>query len=321
MGLGGDAGRGPHANGGGEGATIRRSRAAVLRGCPSSRLPEAAIGPVISRATGSLPSLPPYLRIVRSGAGSIPVLSISIVGIIVEEHFVSNLHFSWPQISCVAQCPIRGSRAVFLSYRDGSGQIQKFAVRFPTDSVAEKFLNSVKGCLNGRVNDAPSGCDVVCENSSPSGFTASNRLLSRFNEDSSYEEPIATYTPDPIATCSPERPLSYNDQQSESSLPRLLANDTDSIFSGFPPSFTELLTNCSDETEKEQQTEELDAKPSLNEGRPLNSLACGGSVLPNFTDDPHLKGQIAKYMTDASFHDMLFKIEKVIDEMGGDLSL
>ncbi|ONK66245.1 uncharacterized protein A4U43_C06F5720 [Asparagus officinalis] len=199
--------------------------------------------------------------------------------------------------------------------------IQKFAVRFPTDSVAEKFLNSVKGCLNGRVNDAPSGCDVVCENSSPSGFTASNRLLSRFNEDSSYEEPIATYTPDPIATCSPERPLSYNDQQSESSLPRLLANDTDSIFSGFPPSFTELLTNCSDETEKEQQTEELDAKPSLNEGRPLNSLACGGSVLPNFTDDPHLKGQIAKYMTDASFHDMLFKIEKVIDEMGGDLSL
>lgn len=137
------------------------------------------------------------------------------------------------------------------------------------------------------MDNAPSGCDVVCENSSPSGFTASNRLLSRleplhtlvlsrtrwfslmltklytknfvciwgyydyrFNEDSSYEEPVATYSPEPIAICSPERPLSYNDQQSESSLPRLLANDIDTIFSGFPPSFTELLTNCSTETEK-----------------------------------------------------------------------
>lgn len=117
----------------------------------------------------------------------------------------------------------------------------------------------------------------------------------RFNEDSSYEEPVATYSPEPIAICSPERPLSYDDQQSESSLPRLLANDIDTIFSGFPPSFTELLTNCSTETEKgysskltfitnifpfiiawplispyyirfaEQHTQGVDAKPALNE--------------------------------------------------------
>ncbi|KAJ7956195.1 protein POOR HOMOLOGOUS SYNAPSIS 1 [Quillaja saponaria] len=41
-----------------------------------------------------------------------------------EEHYISNLHFSWPQVSCLAECPSRGSRVVFGSKRDFVGQNQ-----------------------------------------------------------------------------------------------------------------------------------------------------------------------------------------------------
>jgi len=40
-----------------------------------------------------------------------------------EEHFVSILNFSWPQVTCVTQCPIRGSRVVFVSFCDKSKQV------------------------------------------------------------------------------------------------------------------------------------------------------------------------------------------------------
>lgn len=39
-----------------------------------------------------------------------------------EEHFVSILNFSWPQVTCVTQCPISGSRVVFVSFCDKSKQ-------------------------------------------------------------------------------------------------------------------------------------------------------------------------------------------------------
>ena len=35
---------------------------------------------------------------------------------------MSKLHFSWPQVSCVAGFPARGIRAVFVSYRDQVGE-------------------------------------------------------------------------------------------------------------------------------------------------------------------------------------------------------
>lgn len=39
-----------------------------------------------------------------------------------EEHHVSKLHFSWPQVSCVSGFPIRGIRSVFVRYRDHAGE-------------------------------------------------------------------------------------------------------------------------------------------------------------------------------------------------------
>ncbi|CAN1335092.1 hypothetical protein LINPERPRIM_LOCUS36624 [Linum perenne] len=50
------------------------------------------------------------------------VLLVSSQGKIYEEHCISKLHFSWPQISCLEATSLRGSRAVFASYGDGRGQ-------------------------------------------------------------------------------------------------------------------------------------------------------------------------------------------------------
>lgn len=40
-----------------------------------------------------------------------------------EEHFISKLLFSWPQVSCVSGFPAKGSRVVFVSYKDCAGQV------------------------------------------------------------------------------------------------------------------------------------------------------------------------------------------------------
>ncbi|XP_011071295.1 protein POOR HOMOLOGOUS SYNAPSIS 1 [Sesamum indicum] len=50
------------------------------------------------------------------------VLLLSLGSRVLEEHYISKVHFSWPQVSCLSGFPARGSRAVLLSYRDGSGQ-------------------------------------------------------------------------------------------------------------------------------------------------------------------------------------------------------
>jgi hypothetical protein len=43
-----------------------------------------------------------------------------------EEHYVSKLHFSWPQVSCDPGFPARGIRTVVVSYRDSCGEVTFF---------------------------------------------------------------------------------------------------------------------------------------------------------------------------------------------------
>ena len=91
--------------------------------------------------------------------------------VVQEEHYVWKLHFSWPQVSCVSGYPIRGTRAVFVTFKDSLGevgnimfdlfcheknlkskcslpftcsQIQKFGFRFLTISETEAFINALK---------------------------------------------------------------------------------------------------------------------------------------------------------------------------------
>ncbi|KAJ6800044.1 protein POOR HOMOLOGOUS SYNAPSIS 1 [Iris pallida] len=168
---------------------------------------------------------------------------------------------------------------------------------------------------------APLGCDIVCENSPSSEFMLIYFLLhwffvfDRFDDESRYEQPIST--------CAPEVPaLTYSIDQPETPLQPLLATNIDTIFSGLPPSFTELLNNCSTDTKKEQCTAGVETNStSQNEGDLQNPPFHNATELPGLTEEVDLKTQIVKCMSDASFHDMLFKIEKVIDELGGDLSL
>nr|ACN33459.1 unknown [Zea mays] len=112
---------------------------------------------------------------------AVPVLTISIGDVVFEEHFVSILNFSWPQVTCVTQCPIRGSRVVFVSFCDKFKQIQKFAVRFPQPCDAESFLSCVEcSCgSSGTMDIIPFGSDYVCEDSSASEYIVSNGLHHR----------------------------------------------------------------------------------------------------------------------------------------------
>lgn len=45
-----------------------------------------------------------------------------VIGMVQEEHYVSKLHFMWPQMTCDSGYPARASRVVLLSYRDNVGQ-------------------------------------------------------------------------------------------------------------------------------------------------------------------------------------------------------
>nr|CAD1842903.1 unnamed protein product [Ananas comosus var. bracteatus] len=245
-----------------------------------------------------------------------------------EEHFVSNLHFSWPQVSCVAECPVRGSRVVFFSYRDSSSQIQKFAVRFASYSIVEAFLSCVKDCLRDVMDIALPGNDLVCENSSLSEYTASNGLHYKFDEESSFEKPIAAY---PLNM----RASSDNGERSQQSLQPEFDNNIETFSSGLPPSFTELLHNSLTYTREEQPNPKTQTNRALCVGHQMDSTcsniqifksprsgyANDGSKETSSMEVGNLKSQIAKYMTDASFLEMLFKLEKVINEVGGDLSL
>ncbi|CAA7020760.1 unnamed protein product [Microthlaspi erraticum] len=102
------------------------------------------------------------------------ILSVDLGGVVLEEHYISKLNFSWPQMSCVSgfpprgsraifvsytdsenemSCvsgfPPRGSRAIFVSYTDSENEIQKFALRFSTCDAAVTFVAALKEKLKG----------------------------------------------------------------------------------------------------------------------------------------------------------------------------
>ncbi|KAI8527012.1 hypothetical protein RHMOL_Rhmol12G0043500 [Rhododendron molle] len=62
------------------------------------------------------------LALATDHTGSGFIITVTLLGKIYEEHYISKLHFSWPRVSCVAGFPTRGTRVVFVSYRDSLGQ-------------------------------------------------------------------------------------------------------------------------------------------------------------------------------------------------------
>ncbi|XP_020572595.1 protein POOR HOMOLOGOUS SYNAPSIS 1 [Phalaenopsis equestris] len=186
-----------------------------------------------NRGTWLTASSTATILIVKASSSNDSVLSISVSGYVHEEHIVSSLNLTWPQVHCVPQWPIRGSRLVFMSYRDCSNQIQKFAVRFSTCANAETFVCYFKACSSDNMNFTHPANYFLCDSSSPSEMIASNALQHKFNDGESYEEAITRDMPSPVFS------------QNEIHHPSLLVNSSNAIVSSFPPSFTEQLTNCS----------------------------------------------------------------------------
>ncbi|XVF43948.1 hypothetical protein PTKIN_Ptkin02bG0081600 [Pterospermum kingtungense] len=226
------------------------------------------------------------LQITNDLSISETILSVLLSGKTLEEHYISKLHFSWPQVQCIPEFPPRGSRAVFVSYKDSADEIQKFALRFSTLYEAESFMNAVKEILKGGVEIEPLNTDVGSEFSTQSEFISSNRLPSRACQDLSDMIPGDSYTPQMAPS------MSYEIENQSFDQDALLKYNSEGIFRALPPSFTTLLTNCCSTAEQ----------------------AANKSTVSEEID---LKSQIVRYMEDSAFQDMLSKVQKIISEVGG----
>ncbi|KAH1154518.1 hypothetical protein GLYMA_18G143200v4 [Glycine max] len=234
------------------------------------------------------------------------LLTVSFNAALLEEHYVTKLHFTWPQVSCVSGYPARGIRTVIVSYRDSLGEIQKFAMRFPTIYEAESFINVLKEILKGDKDPEPLNTDFGSEISSQSEFMSTNKLShSRACEDLSFMTPVDNYIPQLPLYANNEvgRPLGSQEKGTTS------GHNFEGMLPALPPSFSTLLMDCSQNNH---------AQPTFSDKIELKSFVAAQSIV---SEEIELKSQIVRYMEDSSFQDMLVKVEKVISELGGDMSL
>ncbi|KAI4314373.1 hypothetical protein L6164_027287 [Bauhinia variegata] len=232
-----------------------------------------------------------FLRLIRNHSNSDIILTVFFSGKVLEEHYVSKLHFSWPQVSCVSGFPARGIKTILVSYRDSMGEVQKFALKFASIFEAQSFINALKEILKveSGPDPEPLNTDFGSEISSQSGFMSSNKHYHQPYGELSNMTPSDTYTPQmpPILRSEGERHTGTQEKETT------LVHKFDGILPALPPGFNSLLMDCSE-----------------------NSYA-----QPIDSKENDLKSQIAKYMEDSSFQDMLVTVEKVISEIGGDMSL
>ncbi|KAK7361637.1 hypothetical protein VNO77_03708 [Canavalia gladiata] len=211
------------------------------------------------------------------------LLTVSFNATLLEEHYVSNLHFSWPQVSCVSGYPARGIKTVLVSYRDSDGEIQKFALRFPSIYEAESFIDVLKEILKDDKEPEPLNTDFGSEISSQSEFMSSNKHSHRAYEEPSFMTPVDNYIPQMPLHMNNEGEPALGIQENETTP----AHNFEGVLPALPPSFATLLMDCSENNH---------AKPTSSE-------------------EIDLKSQIVRYMEDSSFQDMLVKVEKVISEL------
>ncbi|EOA38099.1 hypothetical protein CARUB_v10009567mg [Capsella rubella] len=268
------------------------------------------------------------------------ILSVQLGGKVLEEHYISKLNFTWPQMSCVTGFPSRGSRAIFVSYKDSANEIQKFALRFSTCDASLSFVVALKEKLKGldeaRNKRNESSCQVpfqsdykpsnarirratekrpsmvkpldgyyvpemprfeyeaqnqktetMSEVSFQSDYNPSNEIFSRATEeDPNMVKLVDSYIPEMLPRVEYEtRQTLYTPQSTISPIPNESSSD-------LLPSFTTLLSGCF----------------------PNSTLDAGQAIVKQ---DPDLKSQILNYMEDSSFQDMLQKVERIMEEIGG----
>ncbi|XP_077242740.1 poor homologous synapsis 1 isoform X3 [Tasmannia lanceolata] len=236
---------------------------------------------------------------------------------------------NWISSSSLASLCLLSNPAILVVSMGGKIYIQKFALRFPTTFDAQTFLNAVKENLKDVLDVGYLRNDFGRENSFQSEYVASSGLEYRGGKDSRLEIPSGMYMPTMLLTdfrdeqheCSqqlessleipnecyiPEMPLIDVNNEQHVCSQQPFSHDFEGIFSALPPSFTALLTGCS--TENNEASAPISVTSSMNTAQ-----------LPMVPEEFDLKSQVMRYMSDSTFHDMLAKVEKVIDELGGDL--
>ncbi|XP_027152621.1 protein POOR HOMOLOGOUS SYNAPSIS 1 [Coffea eugenioides] len=245
------------------------------------------------------------------GSSDDAILNLSVHGKVLEEHRVLQLHFTWPQVSCVSGFPARGSRAIFVSYNDCLGQVQKFTLRFLTIYEAEAFIDVLKETLYN-APDKLQGLKYNSELSSQSEFIPPIGLPYRAEEDwrhTTFADTSITsrVTEEDCRLTTSITTAEAMNHQGLASLNCIVdkhSNDQEAIHNpevedfpvDFPPSFTSFLRNCCPAAEK-------------------------NAVLAALPEENDLKAQIARYLEDSSFQDILVKVEKVINEIGDGVML
>ncbi|KAK4423867.1 protein POOR HOMOLOGOUS SYNAPSIS 1 [Sesamum alatum] len=150
-----------------------------------------------------------------------------LVLLIQEEHYISKMHFSWPQVSCVSGFPARGSRAVL---------IEKFALRFFTIYETEKFMNLVKEILGNGHPKLLQCPEFYSELSSQAEVIPSDVPTCRTEVDCQCTASVDNQ---------PElRSSELNATQDSEPYETIRDYEAANTVSVFPPSFTELLKNC-----------------------------------------------------------------------------
>ncbi|GLT36608.1 hypothetical protein SLA2020_109750 [Shorea laevis] len=227
------------------------------------------------------------LQITADSSVSDAVLTVCFLKKILEEHYLSKLQFTWPQVSCVSGYPDRGSRSVFVSYKDAQGRMEKFAMRFSTTLEVESFINAIEENLKDESQTEHLDHDLGSRISTQSELISSNRLPS-----SACREELSIVTPDDAYTPQMTASWDYEVEQHSHTQETSLSHNSQGIFPTLPPGFTSLVANCCSKAEQAEKK-------------------------PRASEDIDLKSQIAKYMEDSSLHVMLTKVEQIINEIGG----
>lgn len=217
------------------------------------------------------------------------VLSVTFLGKLHEEHYISKLNFTWPHVSCMSGFPPRGSRVVLVSYKDRSAQIQKFALRFSAVGEIEAFMVTLKELLEAQKHfGGQSDNRFVSEISFQSNFVPAEEATYRPVED--WNSAITLYDASHQLKSSLNSEVSHKLVSPPDTAP---AQNVGSILEGLPPSFMSLMMmNSQPNVEEEKQT---------------------------LAHQADLKLQIMRCLDDSSFQDIMGKVEQVMHEIGNDM--
>uniref|UniRef100_A0A0E0E208 Poor homologous synapsis 1 PH domain-containing protein n=1 Tax=Oryza meridionalis TaxID=40149 RepID=A0A0E0E208_9ORYZ len=240
---------------------------------------------------------------------------------------------------------VRGAFCVHSQFFVASGYMCDTMPNKWEQSALNAFLHGLftKECSTETMDIIPSGSDYLCEDSSASEYIASSGIHQSFEEP---DQPVhRTETPALGYHAEPDEPihrteapalsqretpsLRHHEAPEEPLLQPLLATNIDTVFSGFPPSFTDMLTQFSCKTEKDAE-EPYPVTATDHAPQEVSMLDTSYNVAISTTsaneidvnrETSDIMTRIKTYISDGAFHDMLFKLERVIDELGGDLSL